>query len=247
MSCAPYTIWIGTQNELYLLYYINWHLKELCPLYYMNSHSEWAIPLILYWHLNELCPLYYIYELTLRMSYAPYTVHLKSEWHDVIPVIPPFTICIIVHLRQEIITMSLRQVTSLMISSPLVGLLPLASGQAFNSISWFWLWLWLFQHDLVTKRNEEILELHITYLEEKLCTYRHNWFWHVHRMEDYRFPKEVLNYHPKGRWWSVWPLQTTRWHECWDLTMPPWPKFVMEYDDDNCAKFMFVPFLSHLQ
>jgi hypothetical protein len=129
MSYTSYTILIDTQNELYLLYYINWHL-------------EWAVSLILY-------------ELTLRMSYAPYTVHLKSEWHDVIPVIPPFTICIIVHLRQEIITISLRQVTSLMISSPLVGLLPLASGQAFNSISW--LWLWLFQHDLVTKRNEEIL------------------------------------------------------------------------------------------
>jgi hypothetical protein len=34
------------------------------------------------------------------------------------------------------------------------------------------------------KRNEEILdEIHVTALEEKLCTYRHNWFQHVHRVK----------------------------------------------------------------
>jgi hypothetical protein len=50
------------------------------------------------------------------------------------------------------------------------------------------------------KRNKEILEeLHVTPLEIKLCTYRHKWFQHVHRVEDNRLPKQLLNYHPKGR------------------------------------------------
>jgi hypothetical protein len=47
--------------------------------------------------------------------------------------------------------------------------------------------------------NEEILELDVTPLEDKLCTYRHKWFQHVHRIEDNRLPKQLLNYHPKGR------------------------------------------------
>jgi hypothetical protein len=49
------------------------------------------------------------------------------------------------------------------------------------------------------KRNEEILELHVTPLEDKLYTYRHTWFQHVRRMEDNRFPKQRLNYRAKGR------------------------------------------------
>jgi hypothetical protein len=53
----------------------------------------------------------------------------------------------------------------------------------------------LFNH----KRNEEILEeLLVTPLEDKLCTYRHKWFQHVHRTEDSRLPKQLLNYHPIG-------------------------------------------------
>jgi hypothetical protein len=53
---------------------------------------------------------------------------------------------------------------------------------------------------LIHKRNENILEeLHVTPLEEKLCPYRHNWFQHIHRMGDYRLPKQLLNYHPKRR------------------------------------------------
>jgi hypothetical protein len=47
------------------------------------------------------------------------------------------------------------------------------------------------------KINEEILEeLHVTPLEDKLCTYRHKWFQHVRIMEDNRLPKQLLNYHP---------------------------------------------------
>jgi hypothetical protein len=58
------------------------------------------------------------------------------------------------------------------------------------------------------KNNEEILEeLHVTPLEEKLCTYRHNCFLHVHRMKDYGLPKQLLNYHPKGRRRSGLPLK----------------------------------------
>jgi hypothetical protein len=49
------------------------------------------------------------------------------------------------------------------------------------------------------KRNEEILELHVTPLEDKLCTYRHKWFQHVYILEENTLPKQILNYHPKGR------------------------------------------------
>jgi hypothetical protein len=56
------------------------------------------------------------------------------------------------------------------------------------------------------KRNEEIFELHVTPLEDELCTYRHKWFQHVHRMEDDRLPKQLLNY-PKGRRWPGTPLK----------------------------------------
>jgi hypothetical protein len=52
MSCVHYTTLIDTQNELYLLYYINWHL-------------EWAMSIILY-------------ELTLRMSYTSYTTLIDT-------------------------------------------------------------------------------------------------------------------------------------------------------------------------
>jgi hypothetical protein len=50
------------------------------------------------------------------------------------------------------------------------------------------------------RRNETNLEEHhVTFLEGKLCTYRHNWFLHVHRMEGYRVPKQLLKCHPEGR------------------------------------------------
>jgi hypothetical protein len=38
-------------------------------------------------------------------------------------------------------------------------------------------------------------------------TYRHNWFRQVHQMEDDRLPKQVLDYHPKGRQWPGRPLK----------------------------------------
>jgi hypothetical protein len=49
------------------------------------------------------------------------------------------------------------------------------------------------------KTNEIFLEeLHVTSVEEKLGTYRHNWFQHVHQMKDYRLSQQLQNYHPKG-------------------------------------------------
>jgi hypothetical protein len=39
------------------------------------------------------------------------------------------------------------------------------------------------------KRNGKILKLHVTPLEEKLCTYRHNWFQHVHTKGGLQAPK----------------------------------------------------------
>jgi hypothetical protein len=55
-------------------------------------------------------------------------------------------------------------------------------------------------YSLDHRRNEKVLEEQLaTILEEKLCTYRHDWFQHVHRMKDYRLPEQLLNYNPKGR------------------------------------------------
>jgi hypothetical protein len=87
------------------------------------------------------------------------------------------------------------------------------------------------------KRNEEILEdLHVIFLEEKLYTHGHNWFQHVHWMEDYRLPKQLLI--SSKRKITTWTTceETTRRCECWDRNRPPWSKFVMEYneyDDDD--------------
>jgi hypothetical protein len=48
--------------------------------------------------------------------------------------------------------------------------------------------------------------LHVTSLEEKICTYRDNWFHHAHRMEDYKLPKQLLKYHPKEKRRTGQPL-----------------------------------------
>jgi hypothetical protein len=63
------------------------------------------------------------------------------------------------------------------------------------------------------KRNKEILELHVTPLEEKLCTCRHNYFQHIHRMEDNRLPKTYK------LWWR--PGQPLRRYDSWDRNTPP--------------------------
>jgi hypothetical protein len=36
----------------------------------------------------------------------------------------------------------------------------------------------------------------------------------------------------KTRTWMT-TEETTRWHECWDWMRPPWPKSMIEYDDEN--------------
>jgi hypothetical protein len=50
------------------------------------------------------------------------------------------------------------------------------------------------------KKNEDILqELDTTSVLEKITKYRHNWAEHVHRMNNSRFPKTLIEYHPRGR------------------------------------------------
>jgi hypothetical protein len=54
----------------------------------------------------------------------------------------------------------------------------------------------LFDH----KKNEDILqELNTTPVLEKITKCRHNWAKHVHRMNNSRFPKALIEYHPRGR------------------------------------------------
>jgi hypothetical protein len=54
-------------------------------------------------------------------------------------------------------------------------------------------------------------------------------------MEDYRLPKQLLNYHPKGRRRPGRPLKRllTGRREWWERNSPPCPKFVMEHDDGD--------------
>jgi hypothetical protein len=50
------------------------------------------------------------------------------------------------------------------------------------------------------KKNEDILqELNTTPVLEKITKYRHNWVKHVHRMDNSRFPKALIEYQPRGR------------------------------------------------
>jgi hypothetical protein len=50
------------------------------------------------------------------------------------------------------------------------------------------------------KKNDDILqELNTTPVLEKITKYRHNWVKHVHRMNNTRFPKALIEYQPRGR------------------------------------------------
>jgi hypothetical protein len=50
------------------------------------------------------------------------------------------------------------------------------------------------------KKNEDILQkLNTTSVLKKITKYRHNWVKHFHRMNNSRFPKALIEYHPQGR------------------------------------------------
>jgi hypothetical protein len=50
------------------------------------------------------------------------------------------------------------------------------------------------------KKNEDILhKLNTTPVLEKITKYRHNWVKHIHHMNNSRFPKVLIEYHPCGR------------------------------------------------
>jgi ABC-type ATPase involved in cell division len=50
------------------------------------------------------------------------------------------------------------------------------------------------------EKNEDILqELNITPVLEKITKYRHNWVKHIRCMNNLRFPKALIEYHPRGR------------------------------------------------
>jgi hypothetical protein len=50
------------------------------------------------------------------------------------------------------------------------------------------------------KKNEDILkELNTTSVLEKITKCRHIWVKRVHRMNNSRFPKALIEYHPSGR------------------------------------------------
>jgi hypothetical protein len=52
----------------------------------------------------------------------------------------------------------------------------------------------------IIRKNEDILqELNTTSVLEKITKYRHNWVKYVRRMNNSRFPKALIDYHPCGR------------------------------------------------
>jgi hypothetical protein len=49
------------------------------------------------------------------------------------------------------------------------------------------------------ERNEDVLELTADQVRKKLAQYKQKWFNHVSRMEDIRYPKQLLDYRPIGK------------------------------------------------
>jgi hypothetical protein len=50
------------------------------------------------------------------------------------------------------------------------------------------------------KRNEDILEEHeLDPVETKLAQYKRTLLYHISRMEDIRYPEQLLDYRPMGR------------------------------------------------
>jgi hypothetical protein len=44
------------------------------------------------------------------------------------------------------------------------------------------------------RRNEDTLEIKVDTVEEKFSQYKHKWLNHVGKMEDIRYPKQLLDY-----------------------------------------------------
>jgi len=49
------------------------------------------------------------------------------------------------------------------------------------------------------ERNEHILQLEVHPVKKKLAQYKRKWLNLVSRMEDIRYPKQILDYRPIGR------------------------------------------------
>jgi hypothetical protein len=79
------------------------------------------------------------------------------------------------------------------------------------------------------KKNEDILqELNTTPVLEKITKCRRNWVKHVHRMNNSRFPKGLIEYHPRRRRRPGRPLKRFL-----DGVQIETETGVMKYDEDE--------------